>query len=391
MWSAIKPHLTKDKLLQGNVFPILCIALLSRAITLFAFQAVALVETGSFPSPLEIIETQAPRWDGNWYLSIARNGYAFNESVIHSGETRFAFYPVYPLTCRLLSDLFHTDLLATGIAVSHICFFLYLLFLAKICDRIGLSPKAKFLAVLLAAFTTNNFIFSAFYTESLFLALTTGSYLAYINANSKTAGILAALSAACRSTGVFLFLFYGLDLIGKLIDQFGWRIKPALKHLWEHPSRLYPFFLAPLGLFLFWWYCYAATGDAFAQKSSLKLGWNWDFRFPVTNLFDQLSNSSAKGRLPILVGLAFFAASFTLIKIKQRTLFLYCLLNFAIFFSTTNPASLARYACALFPIYIGLGHYLENKTIRFSAVLIAGCSYNLLMILAWYKGNWLSV
>ncbi len=138
------------------------------------------------------------RWDSVWYLAIARDGYV-------DGGAGTAFFPLYPLLVALVAQLGPGDLVA-GVLVSVTCLFVALRLLWRLTDlELGRAhPEAARLAVLAAALGPMAFFLTAVYSESLFLALSVGAFLAARRGRWAQAAGLGALGAATRSQGILL-------------------------------------------------------------------------------------------------------------------------------------------------------------------------------------------
>lgn len=134
----------------------------------------------------------AARWDAVWYLGIARDGYEAGASA--------AFFPLYPL---LIGALGGSVLAAIAISTAA---FLAALWALHALTELELGAEAARWTVYALAFSPMAFFFSAVYGESLFLALTVGSVLAARRDRWALAGVLGALAAATRSTGVLLLV-----------------------------------------------------------------------------------------------------------------------------------------------------------------------------------------
>jgi hypothetical protein len=141
-----------------------------------------------------------------WYLAIASNGYD------HAAR-RTAFYPIYPLLLRIFGTVFRSDLIA-GVVVSLACFAIGLVVLHRLVT-LELGEENADVCVTLLAFSPMAFFFSAVYTESLFLALSVGCIYLARRGRWWAAGLLGALAAASRNTGMLLAVplvllyFYG--------------------------------------------------------------------------------------------------------------------------------------------------------------------------------------
>ncbi len=137
------------------------------------------------------------RWDSVWYLAIAQGGYAHQVS-------RTAFFPLYPLLMRGLGLLIGSDLVA-GVAISLLAFAVALTLLYELVHLEWGAEVAR-VTVVLIAFCPMAYFFSAVYSESLYLALSLGCILAARHGRWAWAGILGAIAATSRNSGVMLFV-----------------------------------------------------------------------------------------------------------------------------------------------------------------------------------------
>ena len=144
------------------------------------------------------------RWDSVWYLTIARDGYTSGPSP--------AFFPLYPLLVAAVGSA-GPGLLVGGVLVSVAAMLVALRLLWRLTDiELGAAaPGVADLAVLVVALGPMAFFFSAVYSESVFLALTLGAFLAARQDHWVRAGLLGGLAAATRSSG--LVVVVGLLLL----------------------------------------------------------------------------------------------------------------------------------------------------------------------------------
>ncbi|NIZ91356.1 mannosyltransferase family protein [Kineococcus rubinsiae] len=94
------------------------------------FSAVVLAEVARFQEP-SIWTSDDPGyhdmlalWDGSWYREIAETGYPASVPLGSDGDPRqsaLAFYPLFPLLCRVLMALTGLSFPTTGAAVSLVC------------------------------------------------------------------------------------------------------------------------------------------------------------------------------------------------------------------------------------------------------------------------------
>ena len=137
----------------------------------------------------------AARWDAVWFLAIADGGY---------DGARPAFFPLYPGLAGLAGLVVRSDavaaLLVSGAAA------LAALVLVHRLAALELGERYARPAVLVVAFFPTSLFLSAMYSESLFLALSLGAFLAARREAWLMAGVAGALAAATRSIGIALVL-----------------------------------------------------------------------------------------------------------------------------------------------------------------------------------------
>jgi hypothetical protein len=137
------------------------------------------------------------RWDSVWYLTIAHGGYDHEPA-------RTAFFPLYPLLLRGIGVVIGSDLIA-GVLISVVTFAIALVLLYRLVE-LELDADVARVSVLLIAFCPMAYFFSAIYSESLFLALSLGCIWRARMGRWASAGVLGALAAAERNSGVMLLV-----------------------------------------------------------------------------------------------------------------------------------------------------------------------------------------
>src|SRR3954471_5185604 len=144
----------------------------------------------------DLLVGPAARWDSSWYLGIADSGYA--------QDGRTAFFPLYPLLVRAGGGRAGSPVVA-GVRVSGASLVAGLAALHSL-TKLELGESAARWTVLALALSPMSFFFTAVYSESLFLALSTGALLAARRERWWWAGVLGALAAATRSAGIVLLV-----------------------------------------------------------------------------------------------------------------------------------------------------------------------------------------
>ena len=155
-------------------------------------------------------------WDGAWYLRIAEEGYATRQST--------AFFPLYPLLIRWVSELTGVSLRLAGLAISNLAFLGALLLLHRLVrNRYGADIATR--TTWLLALTPFGFFFSAVYTESLFLMLSLAALVLAREGRWTSAALALFLVTLTRSAGVFV----AVPLAFTLIEQRGFDLRRLIK------------------------------------------------------------------------------------------------------------------------------------------------------------------
>ena len=179
------------------------------------------------------------KWDAVWFVHIADHGYDSKQVT--------AFFPLYPLVVHAVSEVTRStvaagvlvSLAAAGVAGA----------LVHAVARLRVERHDADQAVLLLALYPLAFVFTAVYSDALFLALSAGSFLAGLKRRSLLAGVLGGLAVATRLIGLALL--------------------PALAVLlWPRSRRelpqLAPLLLLPAALGAYALYLRSHLGDGFA-------------------------------------------------------------------------------------------------------------------------------
>lgn len=281
--------------------------------------------------------------DGGWYMGIARDGYErrpFDAEEQHN----WAFFPLYPLLLRLVSNI-TSGMALTGMALSSLLLLPALVLLYKLTISFGYDEATADRAVFyLAAFPVSYF-FSLPMTESLFLLLTVGSFYAARRERWWTAGVLGALASATRVTGVVL-----LPVLCVLYWQ---------QHRGRPRADVLKLLLIPLGLLSFMYFLDVITGDALAFRHVLGR-WGRESGFFLRPLFEflrhpqEISMSWDFRLLNFTASVVALACGVVLAKRREWALSLYVLAGIVIPLSSQLLQSHARYVMVVFPIFIVL-------------------------------------
>ena len=341
------------------------------------------------------------QWDADWFLRVVKHGYDVVETS--------AFFPGYPLVIRGAAFVFRSSLVA-GVLVSLAAAVLAAVFLYRIgvqaIGRAGAIDAVLFLALYPCAF-----VFTAPYSDGLFLALVTGSFLAATRNRPWLAGICAAAAVATRLAG--------LALIPSLILLLRPRDRSAREVLRPIPSLVLP--LATLGGYMV--YLHERFGDAFAYVHVLDVHWYRQAeRFgPFGGLWHSLRSGwqgaaelgrhlpAGAGRpqgfpsrdqlatwnvLHLLVLVVVLWLTWVAWRRLGQALGLYALSMDVLLLSNTVAVvplmSFPRYVLGNFPIFIALAATLQDRPRARQAVLIGLAALSAVAAIAFARGTWIA-
>lgn len=322
------------------------------------------------------------RWDCDWYLWLITKGYTTSSADGAPGMTSYAFFPLFPLLAQALTKLGLSPVAAV-VTLANLCFVAALFYVQRYARLLGLSVAASLIAVALLCFVPQGFVFSAGYTESLFLLLLVAAMYHMRREHYLLAGLAAAALSAVRANGVF-FLVFALALI---LRRFGWR---AFVAPWQRPEVFVPVVLAPLGLFAFWAFCFHSTGDAFAQMSSIEQGWQWRSAAPWKNILRHFDGNAA-ARFWVICSLCVAALSLLLWSRRRYEEFFLVAAILCLLWSGQIANSLLRYCIVLFPVWIALAQELEHRPLALAATVGSFAVLNGWLMVAWTLGAFISI
>ena len=299
------------------------------------------------------------RWDGAWYLSIARDGYAYQPGAL----SNVTFSPLYPLLMRVGAVLLpgggDDALLLSGVIVANVALVAALVMLVLlVAEEHGATVATR--AVMYVLVFPTSFFLSAVYPESLFLALAIASVLQARRGSWLSSGALAALAALTRPFGVLLVLPLAVEYI-------------TAHRAGRRPSKAGALALALPPLAFIGWqaYLYRLTGDPLLTLSAQAAYGRrpappWQ---AFVDLFDPVKYDS-----PWLVA-GMFVVMAVLVGMSWRTvrpsLALYATSLLVATSSTGTLASFTRYALALFPAFIVLGLAGSRTAVHLAYIAVA--------------------
>lgn len=352
------------------------VVLVAKVLTLL-FGAVyfQVAQNAALTSPSDVFEIWN-RWDGPHYLDVARYGYRA------SGELRFflVFFPLFPALVRLVMVVV-PNALASAFVVSTVASVAAAVAFVRLV-ALDYAPRlARSTLWLMLIFPTAYFLHIG-YTESLFLALTLGSFLAARRERWMRAGVLGALAGATRIGGILLLPALAAEaLVGGGARRLGAR------WLWLG--------LIPLGLGAYLSINYAVTGDALAFMTLQREHWGvtlatpWDgIRTTIESIgWREPAQSQMVGSQVLLflaLGLAGTLASLFVLRASYAV---WMAANWLLFACQSFDLSTPRYMLAMFPLFILIAMVSAN---RYMNVLVTVWSLLFMGLFAgqFVQGRW---
>ena len=328
------------------------------------------------------------RWDCGWYVTMARTGYDTFPVPGRISAGNWAFFPFYPMLVGLIGKLVPLPTIVLASLLSIITAYAAVV---AAWPLLGRNIRAY---TLYAAFILSgplSMYFTTFFTEVMFVLLTTLAFRYLSRSNYMGAGATTALLSATRIVGVFVSLSIGVQA---LLD---WRRttgswKGWLGGLLGQPKLVLAIFISPLGLFVYmaflnYWIC---DGLAF---SHVQRAWARQVGNPAIYLWNGLTAwPSHPGQLLTgsqilaLAAVAGLILTGVLAWRRQWPAVLFALLGIIIPLAA-GLASMLRFMAAMAPLTITLMTLLARWRWLFVVSLVGLLVSAWFVTLAWLGGN----
>lgn len=285
------------------------------------------------------------QWDAElWYVSIARNGYTYSPDFPSS----MGFFPFYPLIIRAFSFVWH-DYRVAAVVAAHVFFIAAALLLNALINVDYDDRRINRAAITFLMFSPVSFFFSNAYTESTFLMLSIGAFLAARRRQWFIACLFGGCLTATRNVGALI----GPALLLEYLHQ-NWRPFPRNCKALLHPRILW-FWLIPMGLGGFMLYGYLKFDNAFAYMDATKV-WGRHFVMPWVTLRN-VGNLTGFYQLlfdfVLFVGTLIWFGGF-LFGLRASYL-VYSTLLVGVYYCGNSLEAIPRYLSVVFPLFITLG------------------------------------
>ncbi len=349
---------------------------------------------------LSLVFNTFAQWDSGWFIRIAEHGYDVKQSS--------AFFPLYPLVVRGIAEVLGSTVIA-GVLVSLAAAGLAAIAVFKIAQRLVGEAVASDSVLLLALFPLA-FVFTAVYSDALFLALAGWSFWAALRRQALLASLLGGLAVATRPTGLAL-----LPALLVLLWPREWTLRATLQPL---ALICIPAALAAYALYLHFHFhdagAFYHSQNVFWLRETPRLGplqGAWDALHTaeqgaaelVRHLpadagypggFEKAQQRSAWNVLQLLVLLA--AAGLTWVAWKRLGVAfgLYSIAVIAIILSTPAAVvplvSVPRLLIADFPVFIALAMVAATRPRLRLGIIIGFAAIGGIAAVAFSRGVWIA-
>ena len=219
------------------------------------------------------------RWDGAWYVNVARAGY----QDVRWGDAPFAsraFFPGYPLLVRVFSTITQTsDLLAAVIVTTLLGAIAAVLAWRLVAEISGEAAARR--AVTLLCFSPGAFALSMAYSEALFIVATLAALLFAVRRSWVAAGVCGAVAGFTRPNGLAVIAACAVVAAVAIARRRDWNALAA-------PA------LAAVGTTSYFVYLFGLTGDPTTWFRVERAGWG-DRVAPIGALTHHVSSLFTNG------------------------------------------------------------------------------------------------
>jgi Gpi18-like mannosyltransferase len=318
------------------------------------------------------------RWDAAQYLKIAQDGY------VSTGDDRFliVFFPLYPLLTAMTETVIR-DYLLSAFIVTGVASLAAALSLRSLVRLDHAERTAQLAVIFLFIFPTSYFLHIP-YTESLFLALVIGSFVAARKRAWLFAGFLGALACLTRVNGLIIFP----ALLFEVLVEF--------REVRRFDRNWLFLLLIPIGFCGYLAINYFVTGDAFMFLTYQREHWYRYFRWPwegIWETFKRIDNPKVVDAqmtgiheiLFVFIGAVATVFGWRYLRNSYRV---WMVANWLLFVSTSFVLSVPRYTLTMFPLFILMAIAARSsKPVKFGFG-VWSILYLALFTTQFVRGNW---
>lgn len=263
-------------------------------------------------------------WDGGHYLGIARNGYSQN--------FQYAFFPLFPLTIRVVNFLTQNYLMA-GILISAVSAFLGAHLLSRLV-ALDFGKSAAEKTVLAFLFFPTSFYLLTVYSEGLFFLLTIAAFYFLRQNKLIWATIFAVLVSATRLVGLAVVAGILFDVLTREgLNRKNWYVLFSVS-----------------GFLIYCLFLYQQTGDPLYFLTA-ENHWQRTLVIPWVGFWETLKNVP-NGAIDLAFAVFGLGLALRTFRFLPASYSIYSLLSVAIPLFTPTLSSMPRFLLPVFPIFI---------------------------------------
>jgi hypothetical protein len=336
---------------------------------------------------IEKFLTAMCRWDCQWYVSMAENGYHAFPTPGLTNAGNWAFFPLQPM---LVAGLRTLTGLETIHAANALALFICIAAARLAWQLLGRDLKAYtlFSAFLLAG--PYSIWFVNFYTEALFVFLTVSVFAALQARRFLLAGCIAALLSATRIVGALIVFAIVID-IWRAHRETGGTWRDFVPASLRRPDLLLAILVAPLGLFAYALFLHFHIGDGLAF-SHVQRAWGRPTGLPPVFVWNALVSFPNEGWWPTasqilaLSTLVGYALAIVLLVRRQYAMAVFALLCLTVPLFA-GMASMQRFTAALAPLALVFCQLLGSRRWLFLAALLVLLASGYITTIGWLTGS----
>ncbi len=339
------------------------IYLVSRAVT---WTTLAVTTLFTHQSILQEVD----RWDSRWFLRAAALGWPrhlpFDQG--HVAGSTIAFFPLFPLSIRWLSDATGLSLLAAGITITTVTGLTAVIGVWALVRHYADQESAD-RATLLVALFPGSFVLSMVYSEGFALTFLAFGLLALLQKRWLLAGILGLLASFTTPVALAFEVSCLWCAYRELSVDRNWRVLAAP-------------ILAPLGFILYQVWIWQHTGNLNAWRLTERGGWKsypslvYAFHTVAVFVRDPIATNKTDDLLFVCTVLVVVAAVVAVRSSMPTPVVLYGLSAAALGMISAPIGLRPRFIFLAFPLIIAVGAWLRGRAyvtvVSVSAALLIG-------------------
>jgi hypothetical protein len=308
-------------------------------------------------------------WDGQWFIRAAQHGWPNHLPMVHGPPARstIAFFPLFPLTIRWLTDATSSSPLVVGLTISGVTGLTAVVAIGMLVREYADSRQATRATLLFVVFP-GTFVFSLAYAEGIVITCVAFGLTALLRKNWWLAGVLGLLATAASPIALAFVLSCAWCAGREILRHRTWQavIAPVL---------------APLGFIAYMGWLWAHTGTLSAWRWTERWGWNsypsftYPFRVVATFVRDPVAPTETGQILFVGVVVTVVGAVLAVREHQPSAVLIYGLTAAALA-AVSSPVGLRpRFIMLAFPLVVAYGTRLRGRAyvgaVVVSAALLA--------------------